>query len=221
MDKTKQKCVLCGRRVATTKDHIPPKGIFPKPRPDDLITVPACLKCNNDASHDDEIFRVYLNSHVGMDKQRTKALWDQHTIRTIKHNRKLRKKLFGQVRPAYVKSYGGIIYGKKMVGFWDSAAHDSIIERTVRGLYYFHFDVILHAKSVIRVNWHRRLTNVMDMMTGDWNAHSIANGDFQYRYIRSEESPDESIWLFQFYSRHWASAQTNNIDRKLFCSLMP
>ena len=26
-------CVICGKRVATTRDHVPPEGIFPKPLP--------------------------------------------------------------------------------------------------------------------------------------------------------------------------------------------
>lgn len=41
-----QLCCYCGVRKATTKDHIPPKSIFNKPRPCDLITVPYCFECN-------------------------------------------------------------------------------------------------------------------------------------------------------------------------------
>jgi hypothetical protein len=49
-------CYLCGA-PATTRDHIPPRGLFPQPRPNNLITVPACRSCNHDRSLDDEYFR--------------------------------------------------------------------------------------------------------------------------------------------------------------------
>ena len=50
------KCVFCGA-LATTRDHVPPQGVFPDPRPTDLITVPACDICNNSTKLDDEYFR--------------------------------------------------------------------------------------------------------------------------------------------------------------------
>jgi hypothetical protein len=30
MKKPKELCALCGKNIATTRDHIPPKGIYPK-----------------------------------------------------------------------------------------------------------------------------------------------------------------------------------------------
>jgi hypothetical protein len=44
-----------------TRDHIPPKGIFPTPRSNDLITVPSCASCNRAACESDELFRVAFN----------------------------------------------------------------------------------------------------------------------------------------------------------------
>lgn len=35
-------CCYCGINSSTTKDHIPPKSIFNKPLPNNLITVPYC-----------------------------------------------------------------------------------------------------------------------------------------------------------------------------------
>ena len=50
-------CTYCNS-LATTIDHVPPSLIFPKPRPANIITVPACYDCNNSASLDDEYFRL-------------------------------------------------------------------------------------------------------------------------------------------------------------------
>lgn len=60
-------CVYCGRPEGGTDDHIPPENLFGKPRPPDLIKVPACLTCNRSCSKDDEYFRlkVGLNQDVG------------------------------------------------------------------------------------------------------------------------------------------------------------
>ena len=55
------RCVICGTdHVAVTRDHIPPKGFFSPPRPNNcnLITVLACDICNCGTSQDDEWFKV-------------------------------------------------------------------------------------------------------------------------------------------------------------------
>jgi hypothetical protein len=52
-------CAICGKPCeTTTRDHIPPKGLFGKPLPDNLLTVPSCQQCNQEASGDDEYFRL-------------------------------------------------------------------------------------------------------------------------------------------------------------------
>ena len=53
-------CVYCGGTDDLTDDHVPPKTIFPKPRPSGLITVRSCKKCNCGSSRDDEHFRMML-----------------------------------------------------------------------------------------------------------------------------------------------------------------
>ncbi len=61
------KCTYCGTPGVLHRDHVPPKGLFPSPRPNNLITVPACDGCNLGASRHDEYFRtvVALRGDVG------------------------------------------------------------------------------------------------------------------------------------------------------------
>lgn len=59
-----EKCYLCGSTENLTRDHIPPKGLFPKPRPSNLYTVPCCYSCNNGAAKEDEYFRVATSSLI-------------------------------------------------------------------------------------------------------------------------------------------------------------
>src|SRR5688500_18167485 len=58
------KCYLCGATENLTRDHIPPKGLFPKPRPSNLYTVPCCYSCNNGAAKEDEYLRVAASSLI-------------------------------------------------------------------------------------------------------------------------------------------------------------
>ena len=49
-------CAYCGNIRRLTRDHVPPKSLFPKPRTSDLITVPCCEECRRGWSKDDEYF---------------------------------------------------------------------------------------------------------------------------------------------------------------------
>jgi hypothetical protein len=51
-------CIYCQKNEATTVDHVPPKAMFPKPRPANLITVPCCDPCNKSFKNDDEYFLI-------------------------------------------------------------------------------------------------------------------------------------------------------------------
>src|SRR5262245_49176576 len=68
-------CVYCGATDNLTDDHIPPKNLFPRPRPSNLITVPACLTCHSTTSKDDENFRLRLcmSEQVGRHSEAKKA----------------------------------------------------------------------------------------------------------------------------------------------------
>lgn len=50
-------CIYCGAEGPITRDHVPPKNLFGKPLPPEILKVPSCLRCNNRASKDDEYFR--------------------------------------------------------------------------------------------------------------------------------------------------------------------
>lgn len=53
-------CVYCGDR-ADTREHCPSRAFLNKPYPTDLPTVPACKKCNNGFSADEQYTRAYIN----------------------------------------------------------------------------------------------------------------------------------------------------------------
>lgn len=54
-------CFMC-EKPPTGRDHIPPRGLFPKDRRDNLVTVPACDEHGDGYKRDDEIFMTWMPS---------------------------------------------------------------------------------------------------------------------------------------------------------------
>jgi len=208
MDNPAQLCVLCGNQPATTREHVPPHSIFPKPKPADLITVPACSKCNHGTSREDEKFRTYLSLHVGLDTPATQALWSNHALRTLRHNRKLKSSIVTSMRPVYFRTGSGIITGKGYGIKWDSQAHKAIMEKIIRGLYFVHSGTVLPPGAEVKSQWLKELPKGLpDFAT--WPSGSSGGNAFQYKYSYAAEDPKHSVWVFCFYGRHWASGYTS------------
>jgi hypothetical protein len=102
----------------------------------------------------------------------------------------------------------GIVWGRGARVLWDSRAHDAVIERIVRGLYYVHFNKVLGDTAVVKVQWLRFVpTDVMETLA---RTPLLIVGDrqFMYRYGFAENNPLLSIWIFNFYDRHFAAGHT-------------
>src|SRR5689334_1954265 len=97
--KNPRPCVFCGAADGTTKDHVPPKGIFVNPRPQ-LITVPACARCNNRTSQLDEEFKIFLSLKVGVDTPSSRAFWREGALASIQNNQRIMRKILGGERVA-------------------------------------------------------------------------------------------------------------------------
>jgi hypothetical protein len=142
-------CDLWCRKSNDKRSYIPPKAIFDKPRPNDLITVPACDKCNNGNSENDEKFKVYLGLHVAMNGINSSNLF-QEVKRTLKHNKKLKREIFAKFTPVDFVTKSGIYTGEKGTSvLWDSEVHDKTINRIVKGLYYHHYRKVLQKEAEI------------------------------------------------------------------------
>ncbi len=185
-------CGYCGSASATTRDHIPPKGIFAPPRPDDLITVPSC---------------AYLSLHVGVETHSTGRLWEP-ALRGIRRNRRLHQRLLTDLERVWLTTPSGVIYGQGQRGRWDSEAHDATIERMIRGLYFHHYREVLGNRVRVKAHWFRGLTPDLLEATAECEQRSVGDDQFVYRFGRASDAPLHSIWLFEFHKRHWAGGQT-------------
>ena len=213
---TKQMCVLCGIREATTSDHVPPKAIFPKPRPNDLVTVPSCFDSNNTGSKYDEEFRVFLSLQLGMETPTTRRLWKNEALRTVHHNRRLQQHLVEKSWEVNLRTPAGIYLGKRRAVAMPVRPHNSVMDRTVRGLYFHHYGEILGPRISCKVapltGLSKEFSAIVNLMT-----FSTIGGDaLWYRHGRAAESPPDSLWLLLFYQRYLVMVETRSKARSNF-----
>lgn len=197
-------CVICGIRPVTSRDHIPPRSIFPKPPPGDLITVPACDNCNNMSSGLDEEFKVAIGIQAGHGEEGERLFFDQ-TRKTIAHNQRLKKELARSMRWVELQSLEGLFVGTAMAVLLNSQSYDTVINRIIRGLHWHHTGDILGDRVDIKVRWHRNLSRKIYEMTTNWSTGIVGKGQFIYKYFVCDEIPMASIWVLQFFRCAWSS----------------
>src|SRR5271169_6826938 len=106
-------CYLCGA-LATTRDHIPPLGLFPEPRPSNLVTVPACLACNRGRSLDDEYFRLMVTAG-SRDSPQSINLLHQRIIPHMRKKPALIMEFMKAVQKVDIESKSGVYLGQAPV----------------------------------------------------------------------------------------------------------
>lgn len=208
MSKKIKICALCGDTdVIGTRDHIPPKGIFIKPRPQNLITVPACIKCNNNGSKDDEIFKTFLAFILGLSPT-TDSLF-KSALSTA--SKKFSRYILANMQHAYLTTPSGIIYDQ---GYTIplkpeiTLPFEAVIKRITSGLYYYHFNNYIGNNTAFQIRFHNILKKEM-INEVNFAVNKIGSGHFSYGYARAIESTKcISLWLFEFYERYWISCST-------------
>lgn len=208
-------CVYCGR-PATTRDHVPPKAIFVELHLSDLVTVPACEDCNNRASQSDEGFRNIMGMRASEKSPNSLALW-QKTFRSLRRRRHELQALWESLQEVPIFTESGLYLGAATEGAFDAEAHDRTIERITRGFYFYHFGQSLPVDSPVEAypirdgaHWQKAVAPLlMRMQIGNIGGPAI----FEYALAREEDEPDSSLWVYRFYARHVAVAETGLLAR--------
>lgn len=131
-------CVYCGHHGKITDDHIPPKSIFPKPRPNNLIVVPSCKKCNSEASKDDEYFKIVLSMRYDTyEYSSAKENWPS-ILRSFKRPESIRLKnqVFETLKEVDLYTPAGIFIGKSGTYLASMTRVEKVLERIIKGLYF-------------------------------------------------------------------------------------
>lgn len=200
----KNLCVLCGDVEATTSDHIPPQGIYPKPRDNDIQfhTVPACRACNGGTSQEDEEFKVILSLDTSLGREDDARLVDW-VAKTVAHNKKLGKHVLYNHQKVKLIDDKGKQRSCVQVSF-GSEAYDVVAQKIIRGLYWKETGYVLPKKAVIWL----RPTMELDNKTFESffsilhskEEKSLNKNTFTYRCDLS--TPEATFWGCTFFGTH-------------------
>ena len=201
-------CVICGVREAETRDHIPPKNLFPRPRPrpSDLLTVPAYLRCNNGDSEEDEHFRTYLSLQIGHESDITKKLWEGGAKRSLMRRTATRKKLLESVTPLSIGS--GSDVEERLAFAVPIRVYDVVFTRVTKGLYFHHTGKILGADIKISISPLYSIADKSVIYIRDLPTYSFGDGAFIYKSGIVSDDDRYSGWIYQFYDLHWILVET-------------
>lgn len=178
--------------------------MFPLPLPVKLITVPACIKCNNGAAAQDERFRVYLSMATSYSDPEATRLWKERTSRTLEKNAALKREIFASVQAGQAAAPGH----QGTPFFWPVAAYSPVLERMARGLYWHHYSSALGSRAECKVDFLYSLPSEIGGIMVDWNQGYVGNDQFIYRYASVLGEPLRTFWLFQFFNSHWGCVET-------------
>lgn len=137
-------CTYCGVRPGRTRDHVPPKGLFARPRPN-LITVPCCEECRRVQSLDDEYFVQTLSMKSGLLETPSSRDARNAAMRALSKpaKRRFTRAFLRSVQDVALHSPGGIYLGNRLAYDVDLDRLCRVITRIVQGLHFEEFKTML------------------------------------------------------------------------------
>lgn len=198
--KARAECYLCGG-VATTRDHIPPRGLFPAPRPHNLVTVPACETCNRGSSLHDEYFRVTVATG-SRDSPQSVALLHQRILPRMRQSPALIAELMKSMRWTAIRSEGGIYLGHAPAFPIDRPRIQGVTEKIVKGLYYHHNKRRLPSDQIVAPYlYNPSIEKPFQEAIASLPLYNIGDGSvFSYRYCMGDGPSPLSYWFLMFYN---------------------
>lgn len=204
MSKKIGECAYCGDVKPLTKDHIPPRNIFPKPRSNDLITVPCCEECRVGWCKDDEYFRLAVTVNANVDEDPNAKKNHEVILRSLKRPEKKKFSAFvnESLGSVEVRSKAGIYLGEAPAIKIDKERIDRVSERIIRGLFYKEAGIPLpeeyHVKNVIMQQGYGSL--IKDIPQSKFKPWvDVGDGQFSYTYAQTDEDPYSMVWLTLYY----------------------
>lgn len=206
-------CAYCGSSDNLQNDHVPPKNLFTKPRPE-LITVKACKACHSVTSKDDEYFRIKIcirNDAYRHPEARKSA---DTIFRSLKREtaRGLRNQFLADFRNLNLQTRSGIYVGKRLGYNVDLVRIRRVVERVVRGLYFAESGKPLGLNNEVRVFTSEELEaqpkDILDQLKNTilvpitaLQPKIIGKDVFFYRHHIAPEDPIVSVWVISFYKQ--------------------
>ena len=202
--KTRQ-CAYCGEFKAQTRDHIPPKGLFPKPLPSDLITVPCCEECRAGGSQDDEYFRAVLLAADNLENDPRAQKQIDIVSRSLRNPKKIGfgRMISRSLSEVEITTKAGIILGRKPAFKFDRERVNNVLGRIVRALFFreFSYPVPKDCPVATRLDQFGEFSNKLSSIGGFQPIRFAADNMFLYTFLRAVDNPNATFWLGTFFEQ--------------------
>ena len=157
-------CYMCDA-LATTKEHIPPKALFPKQKDllgefslrKELITVPSCQEHNNNKSRDDE-YLVFCLSTCFHGNDIKEQLFNTKIMRAIERRPDTYSNVLDNYQRVMLKHPDGKVEHTAAYSI-DLKRFDSVLSHIARGLYYHHTQTKWEGPALVMSNELRDLSS--------------------------------------------------------------
>lgn len=190
-------CYLCGSKNNLTKDHIPPKNLFPPPKPSNLATVLCCKKCNEEYSLIDESFRVFVSSTLN----RSKAgmwIWDNRVMgSSFKRSLKLKALTKNSLVPIKALINNQIMPATGMTYPIEKA--NKYLIRLTKGFTRYYNPEIDYTKAKFKVSNIIPNQQIVDMLFQKLFYVEKGEGVFRMWRMFAKGHLPLSVWVYVFY----------------------
>jgi hypothetical protein len=211
MGKNMQVCIYCQANPKETNDHVPPKGLFREPRPSNLITVPACLSCNNGFSGDDDYFLNLALEWAASESGDGRGVAEKR-LRSMKRKagRNVWKSIFAKVKAVEVYSPGGLYLANSLEFSLDTGRLIRCVNRMIRGFFFEFTKTPLPVGDYTRampfsqyVEKHKDEPQAVEFIQfiPHLQGRVIGEGTFEVRYFVLDPDRHSSFWYLEFYRR--------------------
>ncbi len=191
-----KQCYLCGEKliknVNKSKDHIPPDCIFPSGT-QSMITVPCCIKCNNEYKQLDEKMRNYM---AGLCPLLSEPI--EKGRRAVTRSYQLSKEYLSHIKthPTLVDDNGQL----RLLFYFNNEEQNRWLNRIVRGLYFYENHQRISHKAIIIAK------GLPEIKPPPSHTFPFEKGlerrpYFVYGVVPDDNEPDKEFWVLTFYDQ--------------------
>ena len=126
-------CAYCGKADPETRDHTPPRALFPSASPN-LLTVPCCETCRVSQPKDDEYFRAALLAAEELQDVPEACEAREAILRSFRRpeGQRFGRRIVSAFEEVDVVSPGGVWIGRQPALRLESERMNRVAERIIR-----------------------------------------------------------------------------------------
>lgn len=208
MNMTNKKCIYCGDK-AVSRDHVPPKTLFGASKPNNLITVPSCKKCNVGDSTHDEHFRNMLSMRDDTGDNPVAKEARAAVLRSLENTNApgLKRAILNNLRLVDVRTPGGLYLGQTTAYDVNLERLNHVARRIAIALRYKRLnqawgndmEILVKCASNAGVDGEAAFQEDVLKIVNCSPRRAIGERVFTYWYAVCSDNSNISAWVMQFY----------------------